>query len=176
MHADLQHVFEEALHRDLAQIQHETHTTRETAHGRTTERTDHALASPHDHPQRDKWRDLRTLVIATCCVTKADQETWETRWYISDLAPRATALGAAIRKQWGIENGPQWVLAVAFREDAARQQDRNGSANLAAVRRLIVRLLRQERTLTRRAKAKRMVCALDPTYLLQVFATAVIGA
>ena len=176
LHADLQHVFEEAFNRDFAHLQHETHTTRETAHGRTTERTYHALAIPSDHPQRDKWRDLRTLVIATCCVTTADQETWETRWYISDLAPRAKALGEAIRKHWGIENGQPWVLDVAFREDAARQQDRNGSANLAAVRRLIVSLLRQERTLTRGAKAKRMVCALDPNYLLKVFATAKIDA
>ena len=65
---------------------------------------------------------------------------------------------------------------MAFREDAARQQDRHGATNLGAVRRLIVSLLRQEKTLQRGAKAKRMVCALDPTYLLKVFATAKIDA
>jgi hypothetical protein len=54
--------------------------------------------------------------------------------------------------------------------------DRHGSANLAAVRRLIVSLLRQETTLQRGAKAKRMVCALDTDYLLKVFATAKIDA
>ena len=96
--------------------------------------------------------------------------------FISDLRPRAKSLGDAIRKHWGIENGQHWVLDVSFHEDAARQQDRNGSANLGAVRRLIVSLLRQEKTLKRGAKAKRMVCALDTNYLLKVLATAEIDA
>jgi predicted transposase YbfD/YdcC len=176
LYADLQQVFEDALNTDFANVQHEMHATQETAHGRTTERTYQAIEIPRDHPQRQKWRDLRTLVIATSCVTQNHEETWQTRLFISDLAPRAKPLGQAIRKHWGIENGQHWVLDVAFHEDAARQQDRNGSANLAAVRRLIVSLLRQETTLQRGAKAKRMVCALDTDYLLKVFATAKIDA
>ena len=115
-------------------------------------------------------------MIATTCVTKEEQETWEMRFFISDLAPRAKSLGNAIRKHWGIENSQHWVLDVAFSEDAARQQDRNGSTNLAAIRRFIVSLLRQEPTLKRGAKIKRMTCALDTNYLLQVFATAKIDA
>jgi hypothetical protein len=68
------------------------------------------------------------------------------------------------------------VLDVAFREDTARQQDRNGGTNLGALRRFVVSLRRQEKTLKRDAKAKRMVCALDPNYLVKVFATAKIDA
>ena len=92
---------------------------------------------------------------------------------MSDLGVRAKSLGDAIRRHWGIENGQHWVLDVSFREDAARQQDRHGSANLGAIRRLVVSLLRQEKTLRRGAKAKRMACALDPDYLLKVLASAV---
>lgn len=176
LHADLQQVFEDALNTDFANVRHDTHTTKETTHGRTTERTYHSIEIPRDHPQRQKWRDLQTLVIATSFVTKDEQETWETRFFISDLAPRAKSLGKAIRKHWGIENSQHWVLDVAFSEDAARQQDRNGSTNLAALRRFLVSLLRQESTLQRGAKTKRMVCALDTKYLLKVFATATIDA
>lgn len=173
---DMQAVFEASLNNDFADVGHTTHTTTETSHGRTTERFYDAIEIPEDHPQRNKWLDLRTLVIAVNHITVDGKETWETRWYISDLPPRAKSLGDAIRKHWGIENGQHWVLDVAFREDVARQQDRNGAANLGAVRRLIVSLLRQEKSLKRGAKAKRMVCALDPTYLLKVFATAEIDA
>jgi predicted transposase YbfD/YdcC len=176
LHADLQQVFEDALNTDFAGVRQETHTTQETAHGRTTQRTYHSLEIPRDHPQRQKWRDLRTLVVATTFVTQEQQETWETRIFISDLAPRAASLGNAIRKHWGIENGQHWVLDVAFSEDAARQQDRNGATNLGAIRRFIVSLLRQESTLKRGAKTKRMACALDTNYLLRVFATARIDA
>jgi predicted transposase YbfD/YdcC len=176
LHADLEQVFEDGLNRDFADVDHDMHTTVEAAHGRFTERTYHAIEIPRDHPQRKRWRDLRTLVLATSCVTKGEEETWETRMFISDLGPRAKSLGEAIRKHWGIENGQHWVLDVSFHEDTARQQDRHGSANLGAVRRLIVSLLRQEKTLKRGARAKRMVCALDTNYLLKVLATAEIDA
>jgi predicted transposase YbfD/YdcC len=176
LRADLQQVFEDGLNTDFAHVDHDTHTTVETAHGRITERTYHAIEIPHDHPQRKRWRDLQTLVLATSCVTRGEKETWETRAFISDLRPRAKSLGDAVRRHWGIENGQHWVLDVSFHEDAARQQDRHGSANLGAVRRLIVSLLRQEKTLKRGAKAKRMVCALDANYLVKVLATAQIDA
>jgi predicted transposase YbfD/YdcC len=172
LRAGLQQVFEDGLDSDFAGVHQDTHTTREVAHGRVTERTYQAIEIPRHHPQRKRWRDLRTLVLATSCVTKAEEETWETRMFISDLSPRARSLGNAIRRHWGIENGLHWVLDVSFHEDAARQQDRHGSANLGAVRRLIVSLLRQETTLKRGAKAKRMACALDTRYLLKVLATA----
>jgi predicted transposase YbfD/YdcC len=176
LHADLQQAFEDGLNSDFADVDHDTHTTVEAAHGRLTERTYHAIELPRDHPQRKRWRDLRTLVLATSCVTRGEEETWETRMFISDLRPRARSLGEAVRKHWGIENGQHWVLDVTFHEDAARQQDRHGSANLGAIRRLIVSLLRREKTLKRGARAKRMVCALDGNYLLKVLATAEIDA
>ena len=176
LYADLKQVFEKALDTDFADVRYTTHTTTETAHGRTTERIYHAIELPEDHPQRETWRDLRTLVLTTSLVSVGDQETRETRMYISDLAPRAKSLGAAIRKHWSIENSQHWVLDVVFQEDSARQQDRNGSTNLGAIRRLIVSLLRQELTLKRGAKTKRMVCALDTNYLLKVFSNAQIDA
>ena len=63
-------------------------------------------------------------------------------------------------------------LDITFDEDARRQQDRHGAANLAAVRRLALSLLRQEKTNKRGLKNKRFACALDPNYLLTVLANA----
>lgn len=174
--SDLQEIFENATNDNFEDVRHDTHSTTETAHGRTIERSYHAIEIPRGHRQRKKWRDLKTLIVANNKTTINGKETWETRWYISDLAPKAKSLGAAIRKHWGIENGQHWVLDVAFSEDTARQQDRNGSSNLAAIRRLVVSLLRQEATLKCGAKIKRMVCALDPRYLLKVFGTPKIDA
>jgi hypothetical protein len=90
--------------------------------------------------------------------------------------PRAKALAHAIRKHWSIENGQHWVLDIAFGEDTRRQQDRHGAANFAAVRRLAVSLLRQDKTLKRGAKCKRMACALNPNYLLHILRKAQIDA
>jgi predicted transposase YbfD/YdcC len=87
---------------------------------------------------------------------------------VSSHSSKARPLASAIRKHWGIENGQHWVLDITFDEDSRRQQDRHGAANLAAVRRLALSLLRQEKTNKRGVKNNRLACALNPNYLLTV--------
>jgi len=169
---DVQELFIQAIDTDFAETSHDVYETCETAHGRTEERTCHVLEIPKDHPQRVAWKDLRTAIAVTSQRTINDQETCETRYYISSHAPRAKLLAQAIRRHWSIENSQHWVLDVTFGEDQRRQQDRNGAANFAAVRRLAISLLRQETTNKRGAKNKRLRCALDPSYLLKVLHTA----
>jgi len=169
---DMQRVFEQALDNDFQGVPHDMSQTTETGHGRTDDRTCHVLEIPRDHPQRAVWRDLRTLAAVTSRRICQGQETWETRLYVSSHPPRAKLLGQAIRRHWSIENSQHWVLDMCFGEDQRRQQDRNGGANFAAVRRLAISLLRNEKTNKRGAKNKRLHCALDPTYLLTVLRTA----
>lgn len=168
----LHQVFDNGLDCDFEGMTTTTYETEDTGHGRTERRAYQAIELPEDHPQRQQWPDLRTLVIATSCRIIGGQEKWETRWYITSHGPRAKQLGLAIRKHWGIENTQHWSLDVTFGEDTRRQQDRNGAANLAAVRRLALSLLRQEKTNKRGLKNKRLACALDPQYLLTVLANA----
>lgn len=176
LHDDMRALFEEGMNTDFAGLNHDVYETHETGHGRTDERTCHAIEIPRDHPQRTLWKDLRTLAVTVSRRLVGEHETWESRLYVSSHPPRAKILAQAIRRHWSIENGQHWILDVTFSEDARRQQDRNGATNLAAVRRLAVSLLRQDKTLTRGTKCKRMVCALDPNYLLHIFRNAKIDA
>jgi predicted transposase YbfD/YdcC len=169
---DLQQLFEDSLDSDFADVKHATYETNEKGHGRQEQRTCHVIEIPKDHPQRARWRDLKTLVILTCCRVLAGVETWETRLYITSLGLNAQGLMNAIRKHWSIENTQHWSLDVTFGEDWRRQQDRNGAANLAAIRRLSLSLLRQETSNKRGLKNKRFACALDTNYLLKVLADA----
>jgi len=164
--------FSKCLETDFAGVEHERHETTETGHGRTETRIVDAVSLPRDFAPREDWKDLKTLVVVTSQRVVAGQESLESRSYITDHRPRAKFLGSVIRQHWGIENGQHWILDVTFGEDSRRQQDRNGSANLAAVRRLAVSLLRQEKTNKRGVKNKRLQCALDPEYLLTVLANA----
>jgi predicted transposase YbfD/YdcC len=168
LEGDMQQLYLDAIDNDFVGAKHGEYETKEKAHGRTTTRNVHVLEIPEDHPQRRHWKDLRTLAVVTTCNLQGEQESWETRWYVTDHAPRAKALAEAIRKHWSIENSQHWVLDIAFGEDSRRQQDRQGAVNFAAVRRLAVSLLRQDKSLKRGAKCKRMACALDPNYLLQI--------
>jgi predicted transposase YbfD/YdcC len=173
---DMQQLYLDAIDNDFASLKHEEYETTEKAHGRTTTRNVHVIEIPEDHRQRRHWKDLNTLAVVTTCNIQGEKESWDTRWYVSSHRPRAKALAQAIRKHWSIENGQHWVLDIAFGEDTRRQQDRQGAVNLAAVRRLAVSLLRQDTTLKRGAKCKRMACALDPNYLLDVLHEAKIDA
>ena len=165
---DMQELFDSGTETDFAGLKHDVYETRETGHGRTDERTCHVVEIPKDHPQRAVWKDLRTLAVTVSRRVVGDQESWESRLYISSHPPRVKMLATAIRRHWSIENSQHWVLDVTFSEDARRQQHRHGGANLAAVRRMAISLLRQDTTVNRGAKCKRMKCALDHDYLLHV--------
>lgn len=145
-----------------------TFETHEQGHGRVERRMYRAIEIPREHRQRALWKGLCTLVAMTSCRIVGGRETWETQLYISSHEARAKMLGHAIRRHWSIENTQHWSLDVTFGEDARRQQDRNGAANLAAVRRLALSLLRREKSNKRGLKNKRLACALDPDYLLTV--------
>jgi predicted transposase YbfD/YdcC len=164
--------FGDCMEADFEGVEHERHETTETGHGRTETRIVDAVSLPKDFAPREEWKDLHTLVVVTSQRVVEGKESWESRYYITDHRPRAKPLGDAIRRHWGIENGQHWILDVTFGEDSRRQQDRNGSANLAAIRRLAVSLLRQEKANKRGVKNKRLQCALDPRYLLKVLANA----
>jgi predicted transposase YbfD/YdcC len=169
---DMCQLLGEDLEADVPVPEGEIHEATEKGHGRVEQRTCRAIAIPAGHPQRSTWTGLCTLVVLTCCRVVGGRETWETRLYISSLKPKAKALAAAIRQHWSIGSTQHWSLDVTFGEDVRRQQDRNGAANLGAVRRLALSLLRQEETNKRGLKNKRLACALDPKYLLTVLANA----
>ena len=165
---DMQQWFEQGIQTDFAGIKHEVYETTETGHGRTDARTYHVIEVPKDHPQRHAWKDLQTLVVTISRRVVNEQASWESRSYVSSHRPKAKLLAQAVRKHWSIENSQHWVLDVTFGEDVRRQQHRHGAANLAAVRRMAVTLLRQDTTVKRGVKTKRLKCALDPNYLLKV--------
>jgi len=169
---DMEELADQAIEADFAGQKYDMHVTDETGHGREEKRICCAIEVPPDHPQRLRWTALCTLVIMTCCRMVGGKETWERRLYISSHKCRAKALSQAIRRHWSIENSQHWSLDVTFGEDVRRQQDRQGAANLAAVRRLSLSLLRQEKSNKRGIKNKRLCCALSPDYLIKVLANA----
>ncbi|WP_156514951.1 ISAs1 family transposase [Planctomyces sp. SH-PL14] len=157
----MQSLFDQAVEANFEGFRHTRWETSEKGHGRTEERTCHALAIPAGHPQRAKWRDCGCWWAPGRGGPFRTAERRAKPVCSSSHLPQAKKLAQAIRRHWSIENSQHWVLDMAFSEDVRRQQDRNGATNLAAVRRLAVSLLRQEKTCIRGAKAKRMVSSVD---------------
>ncbi len=74
----------------------------------------------------------------------------------------------AVRSHWEIENSLHWVLDIAFREDESRIRKGDGAENMAIIRKIALNLLRQENTLKRGIKSKRLKAGWDRSYLLKV--------
>ena len=64
-------------------------------------------------------------------------------------------LKEAIRGQWGIENKVHWILDVVFREDDSRARKNNLAANMSALKRITLNILKQmsdDKSIRRRRK------------------------
>jgi predicted transposase YbfD/YdcC len=152
------------------------YTTHEAHHGRKEDRFYYSTPVPEALRHRDEWRDIASVGCVISNTERDGKEGGMVRYFISDHKPNAKRLANAVRKHWSTENSQHWVLDIAFREDDRRQQDRNGAANLATVRRLAVSLFRQDKETKQGAKAKRLKAALDPMYLLNVLQYSTFGA
>lgn len=92
----------------------------------------------------------------------------EIRYYITSVKPEAAPLNRMIRQHWGIENKLHWVLDVAFGEDASRKRAGHAAQNFSLLNRIALNLLKQDTSLKRGIKGKRLKAAWDHPYLLKL--------
>lgn len=144
LHKAVQAAFEVALEAGGQALK--TQRSLDTSHGRNDCRVIAVLEIPDDSPDREQfrqWAGLRTVVMAT---REGEDSTGKcytgVRYFISSLPPKVKRLAAVVRSHWSIENEMHWVLDVAFREDRSRARAKNSQANLGAMRRTAVSLLK----------------------------------
>jgi predicted transposase YbfD/YdcC len=143
-------------------------THRSKGHGRVETRWYDAVAVPTTLRHREEWKDLRSLCRVTRAWTERGEEKSEVRYFISSLPADAKALARAILGHWGVENGLHWVLDMYFGEDRSRARTEQAAANLAVLRRWIVTLLRQDKTLKDGIEKKRLQAGWNEAILEQI--------
>jgi predicted transposase YbfD/YdcC len=113
------------------------------------------------------WPGLQSIGMVEATRTRAGKTSVEQRFYLTSLQPDAPHFARAVRNHWGIENGLHWTLDVTFREDQSRLRTGHGPENFAVLRHIALNLLRQEPS-AKSMPRKRLACALNPDYLLNV--------
>lgn len=97
-----------------------------------------------------------------------DKASREFSYYISSIENDAQLFAKGTRAHWNIENKLHWSLDVAFREDANRTRLGHSSENLSLLRQIALNCLKNETTLKRGIKTKRLKAGWDEKYLLKV--------
>ena len=137
-------------------------------HGRLETRWCEAVPVPKTLRHLDLWKDLRSICRVTRVWTEQGQEKSEVRYFISSLPADAKRLAKAILGHWGVENGLHWVLDMYFGEDKSRARTEHAAANLAVLRRWIITLLRQDKTLKDGIEKKRLQAGWNEAILERI--------
>jgi predicted transposase YbfD/YdcC len=168
LHAGIIEFFLDQMEDDFARVKVSRHETREEGHGRIEHRTYYVCDVPEDLPDRGRWKGLKRIGVAISDTVRSGKPCDDVRYYILSRRMSARSFGAAVRGHWSIENSLHWQLDMSFGEDRSRVRKDHADANMAALRRLALGLLKNEASKKVGIKNKRLVAAWNIDYLRQV--------
>lgn len=178
LHQAVRAAFDEARANGFVDASHDYYDTVEEGHGRWERRTYWTLDDPavlRKVDPKGRWPKLRCLGLVRSERRINEQTSVEERLFISSTDGSAHTLGQAVRGHWGVENSVHWVLDVVWREDDSRMLIGKGPENLAVLRRIALNLVRQDQNSKKSLKMRRFRASLDPDYLLQLLAGALMA-
>lgn len=144
------------------------YTQIDKAHGRGEERKVYIAQAINLVEEREKWKDLHTLIMVERKRILAGKESKQTMFYISSLAETdPQCYSGYVRGHWAIENGLHWQLDVTFGEDEARVRKDRGPINLHLIRKWALHLLSKEPSPIS-IKRKRKKANRDTAFLLSI--------
>jgi len=149
---------------------HDVYIDDDFAHGRIETRKC-VLYKDLSHIENiNKWSNLKYIVkIESSRIIKStNKKETENRYYITSSDKNAKQLCNAIRSHWGVENSLHWILDVAFNEDNSQKRDINAVENFSVINRIALNLLKNEKSLKRSMKGKRLDAGWNDNYLIKV--------
>ena len=117
------------------------------------------------------WHSLKSLAIIKATRVNENETSSQIRFFISSIEVGATQMMGYIRKHWEVENKLHWSLDMSFREDDSRVRIGHAPENLALIRKMALNLLRLNKSKNCGAKTKRLLCAVDTNFLLEILSS-----
>jgi predicted transposase YbfD/YdcC len=159
---------------DWAQVRHDYYETVEKDHGRIEVRRYFAFGHLECLAQPQQWAGLTMFGVVQSERTIKGQTSQEQRLYIGSIPVQARRFAHAVRSHWEVENRLHWCLDVCLNDDQARARVRNSSRNLATVRRMVLNILRLDKSRKGGIKARRMLAGTSDRYREQLLGLATI--
>lgn len=168
LHEEVVSYFDEASQHDIKDYDIDTCETVDGDHGRVETRRCYVCSEIDWLTEKKLLKGLRSIVKVESERCIGNVTSNEARYYISSLEGSPEHILHAIRSYWGVENSLHWVLDVAFREDDSRTRKGHAAENFAIARTIATNLLKNEKTLKRGVKTRRLKAGWDNDYLLKV--------
>jgi predicted transposase YbfD/YdcC len=171
LYEQVKHCFEVDQKNDFEDAPYDFARTVNKGHGRIETRKCWVVTDPdylaYIDPEK-KWQGLKSVAIIESVRKIGEASSAQTRYFISSLETTAKHMLKCIRGHWEVENKLHWNLDVSFREDESRVRKGHAQENLTIVRKLALNLLRKNKSRKGGAKTKRLICAIDTDFLLDV--------
>lgn len=156
--------FDYAHKKSFHHMEHSYYETIEKDHGRIETRRHWVVGDLSWMDGKEAWAGLRMIGMVESTREIGDNVSVERRYYIGSIAADAKRFAQAVRQHWGIENQLHWSLDVSFGEDMSRVRVGNAAENLSILRRIVLNLVRQEKTCKLGIKNKRLCAGWDDDY------------
>ena len=161
---DVKRTFEEAPRQALRHVK-----TVDEGHGRLEIREYYQCADLSKLRTATDWPGLRSVgMVVSHRFVGPDQNSTETRYYISSLNLGVKRMAKGIRSHWGIENQLHYVLDVSFDEDHNRTRAGNGAENMAIARHAAMNFLQAATHLKVGIKNRRNLAAISTKILEKI--------
>lgn len=168
LYKEVYDLFQDAQETNFNGLEWDYFETDEKNHGRHEIRRYWTITDVEHLEHGKDWPQLRSVGMVELECTSQGETTHDFRFYINSLDGQAETFAKAVRGHWGIENSLHWVLDVSFREDDSRIRKGNAAENFSIIRRLVLNLIKQEKTAKKSVKTKRLKAALDNDYLVKI--------
>lgn len=150
--------------RDYKGVQSDHFETVERGHGRCERRRYWALGELEGIDQKGQWKGLNVVGMVQSIREQDGHTSSEYRYYIGSIGNDAQRFAKAVRGHWGVENDLHWSLDVSFREDESRIREPQAAENFTVLRHIALARLKNEKTLKRGIKTKRLKAGWDEKY------------
>lgn len=166
LHNDVQMFMDDAITNGF-QGDYDTYELTEKSHGRIETRKCWVSDQIDWLNRRHCWQGLASIAVVECKRTVDEKTSVERRYFISSHSGRcAEKIACLVRNHWRVENELHWMLDVCFNEDSCRVRSENAAENLARIRRMVLVLLKNDKTCKLGVKGKRAKAAYDRNYML----------
>ncbi len=151
-----------------ANVRHDYYETVEKGHGRIEVRRYYAFGYLDSLSNPEQWPGLKMFGVVQSERTIKGKTSMDERLYIASISPEARKLAHAVRSHWEVENRLHWCLDVCLNDDQARARVKNSAQNLAAVRRMVLNILRLDKSRKGGIKTRRLVASTSDSYREQL--------